>query len=180
MAYLVPSLARLFDELNATWPNRDHRTDGWIGDSNHCPGSSDHCADSVGRVHAIDVDKDGIDPGLVISRLSLYPDVIRYINYNYYQYHKNNGYEPKKLGGSDPHTTHLHVSIEHTDTARGYVGGYGILPGTGAGGVFVPDLQIRPQEDWDHSQYVHAAADIFGTVANLSQDYASAASYLRI
>jgi len=134
----------------------------------------------VGRVHAIDVDKDGIDPGLVISRLSLYPDVIRYINYNYYQYHKNNGYEPKKLGGSDPHTTHLHVSIEHTDTARGYVGGYGILPGTGAGGVFVPDLQIRPQEDWDHSQYVHAAADIFGTVANLSQDYASAASYLRI
>lgn len=155
MAYLVPSLKVLFQELDVVWPDRDRRTDGWIGDANHCPGTSDHCADAAGRVHAIDIDKDGIDPALVIERLVEYPGVIRYINYNYRQYHVRNQFEDRPLGGTDPHTSHLHVSIEKTDYARNFTDGYGIIPVGQITQILLPDMQITPQADWDHSTLIY-------------------------
>lgn len=179
MAVLVPSLKAVFAELNAAWPNRDKRTDGWIGDSRHCPGTSDHCADSAGRVHAIDIDKDGIDPVFVINRLANYPHVIRYMNYNYQQYHIKYDFVGKPLGGSDPHTSHIHVSIAHTDIARNYTGGYGIygppayIPGT------IPGMPTTGEEVYDFAPHVTFIGIAFSSAASTLSGYAGAIASLR-
>jgi hypothetical protein len=180
MAYLVSSLRALFTEINDTWPNRDHGTDGWIGDKKHCPGSSDHCADSSGRVHAIDIDKDGIDPYLVIARLSNYKGVIRYMNYNYKQYHVKNNYEARNLGGDNPHTGHIHVSIEHTDHARNYTDGYGIL--TWDLPLIPPLDSFRdvPTDDFSYAWHALQIGYDFGSQGNAADEYASIAWQIRI
>lgn len=164
MAYLVASLRALFKEIDDTWPMRDHGLDGWIGDSRHCPGVSDHCADENGRVHAIDIDKDGIDPIRVIDRLAHYGFVVRYMNYNRKQYHKKNGFAEKPLGGSNPHTGHIHVSIEHTDQARSYTDGYGIM-------VFnlplmppLPSFRELPPDDFSHAWHALNIGQEFGNL----------------
>lgn len=180
MAFLVPSLKAVFAEVNAVWPNRDKRTDGWIGDKNHCPGSSDHCADSSGAVHAIDIDKDGIDPGLVIGRLINYEGVIRYINHSGYQYHVRNDFEPKRLTG-DPHLGWIHVSIEHTNHARNYTAGYGISGPAPVGGVItIPGLPTTSEEVFDYSQHVVYLGTAFAATATSLNGYASAIAGVRV
>ncbi len=166
MAYLVPSLKGLFTEVDQTWPNRDHGLDGWIGNRAHCPGDSDHCADSAGRVHAIDIDKDGIDPMLVIGRLTKYRGVVRYVNFNRLQYHVRNNYAPKKLGGSNPHTGHLHVSIEHTNHARGYTDGYGILTWNLPLMPPLDSFRDIPPEDFSHAWHARSIGNEFATHGN--------------
>lgn len=180
MAYLVPSLTILFRELDTVWPNRDRRTDGWIGDARHCPGSSAHCADSAGRVHAIDVDKDGVDMGFVVGRLIRYREVIRYINFNRYQYHVRNDYEPRAITSGDPHLGWAHIEIERTDTARGYSGGFGIVNAGRDEPIVIPDLQIIPQSDWDHSGLVVATSDVFAGIGNQLDGYGTMIAQLRI
>lgn len=179
MAFLVPSLKAVFAEVNAVWPGRDKRTDGWIADSNHdCPGS-DHCADSSGAVHAIDVDKDGIDAGLVIARLSNYPEVVRYMNHKGYQYHKRNGFEPKKLSG-DPHNGWIHISIEHTNYARSYTSGYGISgPAPVTGTISIPGMPTTSEEVFDYSQHVVYIGQAFLSTATTLSSYAGAIASIR-
>lgn len=180
MAYLVPSLKVVFQELDTVWPNRDRRTDGWIGDSRHCPGSSDHCADAQGRVHAIDIDHDGIDPSLVIEALTSVPNVVRYINYNYRQYHQRDNFEDRPLGGKDPHTSHLHVSINKTDYARNYTDGFGIIPLAQIGQILIPDLQIVPDTDWSSAPLVYDFASHVNAVAVGVDGYGTMIEQLRI
>ena len=180
MAYLVPSLKAMFAELDAVWPRRDRETDGWIGDAKHCPGSSDHCADAQGRVHAIDIDKDGIDPDHVVRRISNIEGVVRYINWNHYQYHVRDDFAPKPLGGDDPHTDHIHVSIEHTDYARNYTGGYGIGQPDNTPVVQIPDLQIAPQADWDSSPFVYEFGNTLSWVGTDFEGFGNIIEQLRI
>lgn len=179
MAVLVPSLKAVFAEINAVWPGRDKKTDGWIGDKNHCPGTSDHCADSSGWVHAIDIDKDGIDPRHVILRLSEYPLVIRYMNHNRLQYNIKNDFVGKPLSG-DPHLGHIHVSIHHTAQARNYIGGFGIsgainihLPGT------IPGMPTTGEEVFDFSTHVQYIGSAFASTAQTLGSYSNAFSALR-
>jgi hypothetical protein len=45
--------------INANYPDRDKRSDGWIADARHLAiGTSDHIADATGIVRAIDIDRD--------------------------------------------------------------------------------------------------------------------------
>lgn len=180
MAVLVPSLKAVFAEVNANWPNRDHSTDGWIGDRKHCPGTSDHCADSSGRVHAIDIDKDWIDTRFVIERLAQYPRVIRYMNHNGLQYHIKNDFVGRPMTG-DPHIGWIHVSIHHTDIARNYTGGYGIygpspidIPGT------IPGMPTTGEEIFDYSPHVTYIGDAFASTATQLTHYAGAFASLRL
>jgi hypothetical protein len=45
-------------QVDDTYPDRDRTSDGWIGDTRHQAGVSDHNPDAAGIVRAIDIDRD--------------------------------------------------------------------------------------------------------------------------
>ena len=49
---------KLRDQVNACYPDRDKRSDGWLGDTRHAARVSDHNPDEHGVVRAIDIDRD--------------------------------------------------------------------------------------------------------------------------
>lgn len=112
MAKLAASLVNLRAEINARWPKRDKRSDGWIGDAAHAARVSDHNPDSRGIVHAIDVDKDGIDPIFVISRCLRDNWPTKYVIFNRKIWTPANDWRSKTYTGSNPHTGHIHISIK--------------------------------------------------------------------
>lgn len=57
MATLCKAGVTLRAQLDAAFPNRDRRSDGWVGDKAHSQRASDHNPDSRGIVHAIDIDE---------------------------------------------------------------------------------------------------------------------------
>lgn len=114
---LAPSLARFRTSINLRWPNRDRSTDGWIGDRAHAARVSDHNPDSRGIVHALDIDRDGIHIPTFVAAAILHPST-RYFIYWKRIYHVNDLFRPKAYTGSNLHTRHGHVSIEHTTAAE--------------------------------------------------------------
>lgn len=54
MARLCEAGVTLFRQVNHRWPDRDHASDGWLGDASHTTG--DHVPDENGIVHATDID----------------------------------------------------------------------------------------------------------------------------
>lgn len=125
----------MFTELDAAWPRRDRRTDGWYRAYDPVVPNSDHIPDSRGRVHAIDIDKDGIDPDFVVSRAIRQARTTSYVIWNRRIWGYWNKWRPEKYTGtSNPHTDHIHVSIFHTDVARKGQGPWGIAE--------MPDVKI--------------------------------------
>jgi hypothetical protein len=56
---LCKAAQQLREQFDDTFPDRDRRSDGWIGDLRHSARPSDHNPDSAtGVVRAIDVDRD--------------------------------------------------------------------------------------------------------------------------
>lgn len=115
--YLAPSLARARTAINLRWPGRDKTSDGWIGDSAHAARTSDHNPDSSGVVRALDVDKDRLHVPTVLAAFLTHP-AVRYVIHNRKIYHVDSRFKPKAYTGSNPHTGHIHVSIEHTRAAE--------------------------------------------------------------
>lgn len=115
--YEAPVLARLKQSLNTRWPSRDRSSDGWIGDLDHQARTSDHNPDDNGVVHARDIDKDGLHVPTVLGSLLMHPST-RYVIFNKKIFHVDAKFKPAKYTGSNPHTRHLHVSIQHTNSAR--------------------------------------------------------------
>ncbi|MFK0249295.1 peptidoglycan-binding protein [Amycolatopsis azurea] len=122
---LANALVDLRNEVNIRWPSRDRASDGTIGDAAHASRSSDHNpwvkdALGVGVVRALDVDVDGIDSGWLAEylrqrgrngdlRLTGGGYVIlnrRITNNDFSGWHA--------YTGSNPHTSHLHVSFSRT------------------------------------------------------------------
>jgi hypothetical protein len=136
-AVLIPALAQLRRELDYLAPERDRRSDGWIGDPAHRDRVSDHNPDESGRVpirdadvvdevHALDVDADLNVPGLTMTRVvnaivgrcrDGAEKRLRYVIWNRLIWHVDNGWEPADYGGTNPHTAHAHFSASY-DTAR--------------------------------------------------------------
>lgn len=116
--YLAVCLARGRTAINTRWPGRDHESDGWIGDPDHQARTSDHNPDpKTGVVRALDLDKDGLHIPTVLAAGMLHP-AIRYVIHNRRIYHIDNLFKPQKYTGDNPHTGHVHFSIEHSRAAE--------------------------------------------------------------
>lgn len=127
---LTQSLTVLFRNFDSAFPDRDHATDGWIGDAAHQQTTSGHNpddtpgvkaeysdADTKPEVRAIDVDKDLRYPGTtmqdVVDRiLKTSNDTKRlmYIIYNRVIWSRSNNWNPRTYTGASPHTEHAHFS----------------------------------------------------------------------
>lgn len=171
--HLAPSLVRLRSEINARWPHRDHSSDGWIGDVHHQQqgSKSDHNPNGRNSVNAIDIDKDGIDAPYVVGQAIKHP-ATNYVIFNRRIWSRNHHFAPRKYTGTkDPHTSHIHVSIQQTAAAEqntqpwGITGGsnpappsYPAYPGPlhrGSKGAAVGSLQARLNE----RGYAHIPVD---------------------
>lgn len=124
--YLAPSLAVLREEINRRWPGRDRTSDGWIGDTAHQAGPSDHNPNSRGSVNAIDVDDDGVPFAEVFAAIRRHPSA-RYVIYERTLYHRLRGWRPEPYSGSNPHDKHFHLSIDQTVAAEQDTRPWGLL-----------------------------------------------------
>jgi hypothetical protein len=134
---LIGCLRELFAEFDRIAPNRDHASDGSIGDTAHQNEISDHNpdetgsvpihdADRVNEVHAIDVDDDLREPGLTMETVVQFllrrcrsgaETRLRYLIYNRRIWRADNGWRPSAYAGPSPHTEHAHFSASY-DTAN--------------------------------------------------------------
>jgi hypothetical protein len=120
---LARSLVSLRDAVNAKWPNRDRRSDGTIGDPRHAANASasDHnpwlAVGGTGVVRALDIDVNGIDAGWYAEQLRLLGAAgdSRLAGGGYVIFNRRitraswSGWNV--YTGSNPHTSHVHVSL---------------------------------------------------------------------
>ncbi|WP_374224577.1 peptidoglycan-binding protein [Micromonospora sp. C51] len=117
-------------EMNALAPKRDKSSDGSIGNtahqsypSGHNPDETGnperHDADNINEVRAIDVDADFRVPGLSAQMVVAYlvgrcragkERRLIYIIYNRTIWSASSGWQARKYTGSNPHTSHIHLS----------------------------------------------------------------------
>lgn len=152
-AHLAPTLKVLRDEVNKRWPNRDRTSDGWIGDAAHQARKSDHNPDGDdGSVNALDIDKDGIDPLLVVRRCIQHPST-EYVIFDRTIWSRSRGFRAARYTGSNPHDKHIHVSVGHASSREDSSRTWGIASATasklgdrtlrnGSRGSDVRELQI--------------------------------------
>lgn len=113
---LARSLEKLRAEVNAAAPNRSKRSDGTIGDAAHARTASDHNPNGMGVVCALDLThdpKNGADMNRIAEqvRTSGHP-ALKYIIWNrriWSRARAGEGWRP--YGGSNPHSSHMHVSV---------------------------------------------------------------------
>lgn len=130
-AYEAPSLRRLRDTADFLWPNRDRRSDGWIGDADHQTRTSDHNKDpKTGVVRARDLDTDGINKYRVLAALMTRAGM-RYVIHDGRIYRAADQWRPRRYEGSNPHPGHVHGSLEHTVAAENNAAPYALLGSVG-------------------------------------------------
>jgi hypothetical protein len=177
MPTLSPSLRRMIGNIDARWPHRDRRTDGWLRWPSQGR-SIGHNPAYLGYVHAYDLDRDGVDPYWIINNVYKGGRVLWYIIYNRQYWSNTYGWRAKPYTLSNPHTDHLHIEIYQTNTARFYSGpwfpgGQGIGAAAGAAAaVAVPSI-IATVTGWDYRGAVDGSAVGFeGMAQNCSQSAA--------
>jgi len=131
------SLTQLRKEIDLRWPNRDHASDGTIGDAAHCPpgqpSSSDHCRNAAGVVRALDIDKDGIQAAWLaehVRKLGANGDP-RLKNGGYVIFNRriaswSHGWRWRPYTGANPHTSHIHFSVSRDAAGYDKPGGWGV------------------------------------------------------
>jgi hypothetical protein len=137
--HLAPSLISLRRRVNELWPKRDKRSDGWLGDASHQARQSDHNPDAGGMVHALDIDRDGINVPMVLNELIGHP-AVEYVIHHGQIWWRGRDWEPKRYTGPNAHESHIHVSIRHTHAAEHWGGTW--LP-QGEGDMSLSDDDLR-------------------------------------
>lgn len=136
---LAKSLNHLRDEINTKWPQRDHASDGTIGDVAHIKegSKSDHnpwvVDGSKGVVRALDVDVDGIDAAWCaehVRQVGAAGDARLngggYVIFNRRIASEQGGWGWRVYTGTDPHTSHIHVSVSRTKSGYDLETGWGV------------------------------------------------------
>jgi hypothetical protein len=117
--WLSKSGERLRNQINHAFPDRDTRSDGWIGDTRHSATKSDHNpALPSGVVRAIDIDS---DLGGAANNAHYLANQLRkrakkdkrisYIIFNKKIASRILFWKWRKYSGIDPHTSHIHISF---------------------------------------------------------------------
>lgn len=139
---VVPCLDELRDQLNRVAPNRDKTSDGGIGDTAHKKRRSSHNEDESGtpewqdpdskdEVRARDFDRDLREPGLTMEMVVAWLVAgakrgefwwLRYIIFDGYIWHVNNGWNRSKYNGENQHEHHAHVNSEFSQSADNKTG----------------------------------------------------------
>lgn len=151
MAWRVArSLLTLRDQIDAAFPGRSRVSDGYIGDTAHQNTSSDHNPwYGPGIVTAADWTHDprnGFDIDKFTDQLQASRDGrIKYVIANGWIMDSRPQFSPwqwVRYNGSNPHTSHVHVSVVATpacdDTSRWNVPMLGAGGGGGGGGTTPP------------------------------------------
>ena len=113
---------QLREQFDDTFPDRDRRSDGWVGDTRHAARPSDHNPDSkTGMVRAIDVDRDVSGH----AKPDLMPDIadqirlaakagekrISYIIFDGKIASAKKGWAWRPYSGINAHRHHCHISF---------------------------------------------------------------------
>ncbi len=141
-ARLSSPLFQLRAEANAANPNRDKASDGWISDAAHAQRgypTTKHSANPRGVVHAIDLDKDGVDMPRMIAIFQADPRSHLWI-FNRQIALRREGWRRRSYSGPNPHDKHGHfedqdsAAVENDSRPWGYAGGTTPAPSPTAGG----------------------------------------------
>lgn len=122
---LAKSLEKIRSQVDAAHPNRSKASDGTLGDSAHARRSSDHNPwvkdkNGIGVVTAIDITNDpahGFDVAALVKSIVASKDPrVKYIIHNrqiWRSYDKPGipRWTPARYTGSNPHTSHAHISV---------------------------------------------------------------------
>jgi hypothetical protein len=119
---------QLRSEINTKYPNRDKRSDGWIGDTAHNARKSDHNPDKQGWVRAIDIDSDLVK-GLSkeswllaeqIKTIALKGDKrISYVIHQHRIASPRQKWAWRVYKGANPHVSHIHISFDKSGDLNG-------------------------------------------------------------
>jgi hypothetical protein len=108
----------LRDQVDRAFPNRDRRSDGWVGDSSHSARKSDHNPTAEGWVRAVDFDANlSDDPKasyVFANQLRLLARRDRRLSYCIYSgkiASRRTLWRWRKYTGVNPHNTHIHISF---------------------------------------------------------------------
>ncbi len=115
MARIASSLDKLRSQVNATYPNRNKASDGWLGDAAHAASASDHNPNSQGVVCALDLTHDPGN-GLDVHALADHIRTHRHPNLKYIISNSRicgawTGWNWATYTGSNKHNKHAHFSV---------------------------------------------------------------------
>lgn len=133
----------LINEINQAFPNRDKTSDGTIGDAAHAARTSDHnpwviileAGREMGIVRARDIDRDGLPLADIMERLRRMAEAgdPRLIGGGYLIYNRRISSRDFKTWrvytGSNPHTSHGHVSFSENRSGYDSTKSWGITSG---------------------------------------------------
>ena len=123
---------QLRSEINTKYPNRDKRSDGWIGDTSHNARKSDHNPDKQGWVRAIDIDSDLVKSSSKeswllaeqIKTIALKGDKrISYVIHQHRIASPRQNWAWRVYKGANPHVSHIHISFDKSGDLNGKVFG---------------------------------------------------------
>jgi hypothetical protein len=119
--WLCAAGVRLRNQINARWPERDHTSDGSIGDASHLAVTSDHnpapSSTPPWVVRAIDIDEDFTTTDderanqLVAQIIKLDDARVAYIIFEGVIYRRRTHWVGAVYYGRNAHKHHIHVSF---------------------------------------------------------------------